>query len=282
VTTAVREAPHHRNLTCYTDYGCRLPECKERKRLYQLDLRRKKREGEPPLIDAEPVRQHVLQLQADGVNIYSIAAAAGVDGLTIRALFPSPGRGRKNSVSPETARKILAVTADQAMPGYSDGTGTRRRIQAMAAKGWPLRRVASQFGIHPTYAADLINRRQSGHLIYTATADKAALAYERLKNKNPSRYGVADHLIRQARERAKTNRWAPPSYWDQHPGAIDDPHFEPMYGLTRREIVAQDASELMRISGLDRRAAAERLGIDKSYLDHAFREYPEYLLETAA
>jgi transposase len=267
VTTATKPAPHHNKLTCYTDYSCRLPECVERKRLYQVELRRKKRDGEPPLIDAGPVREHVLRLQADGVNIYSIAAVAGVDEWTIRSLFPSPsrGRGRKNSVSPETARKILAVNADQAMPGYTDGTGTRRRIQAMVAKGWPMRRVAARFGIHPTYAADLILRRQSGHLIYTATAEKVAAAYEQLKAKQPARCGVPAHLIRQSRERAKANRWAPPSYWDKFPGAIDDPHFTPMYGVTRCELIAEDGLELEG-QGYTREQAAERLGISRDYL----------------
>ncbi|MFD9630128.1 hypothetical protein [Streptomyces violascens] len=268
MTTATKTAPHHNTLTCYTDYDCRLPECKERKRLYQAELRRKKREGEPPLIDAGPVREHVLLLQADGVNIYSIAAAAGVDEWTIRSLFPGPRRGRKNCVCPETARKILAVSADQTMPGYTDGTGTQRRIQAMAAKGWPLRRVARQFGIHPTYAADLIGRRRRGHLIYTATAEKVAAAYEQLKNKQPSRYGVPQHLIRQTRERAKANRWAPPNYWDKFPGAIDDPHFTPLYGVTRGELIAADGLEL-EAQGYTREQAAARLGVTRDYLQQS-------------
>jgi hypothetical protein len=63
---------------------------------------------------------------------------------------------------------------------------------------------------------------------------------------------------------------------------IDDPHFQPMYGLKRREIVAQDANWVMRTTGLTKAAAAERLGVDKSYIDHAFRDHPQYAVEAAA
>jgi hypothetical protein len=38
----------------------------------------------------------------------------------------------------------------------------------------------------------------------------------------------------------------------------------------------------MRTTGLDRHAAAARLGVDKSYVDHAFRDHPEYAIEVAA
>jgi hypothetical protein len=38
----------------------------------------------------------------------------------------------------------------------------------------------------------------------------------------------------------------------------------------------------MRTTGLDRATTAQRLGVHKSYLDHAFRDHPEYALDTAA
>ncbi|MFF8659522.1 hypothetical protein [Streptomyces huasconensis] len=275
MTTTVREAPHHDTLTCYTDYGCRRPACMDRKRRYQRELRRRENAGQPALIDAGPVRQHVLRLQAEGVTIYSIAAAAGVHEWTIRSLFPGRGRGRKNSVSPETATKILAVTAERVKPGYTESTGTIRRIQALAAKGWPLRQLAVQLGINPTYAGDLIRRASGNHLVYAATAEKVASAYETLKKRNPARCGIAEHLARQARERAKAKRWAPPSYWDKFPDAIDDPHFTPLYGVSRGALLAADGRELMRVSGLSYEQAAERLGITRNHLQQAMLRHPE-------
>jgi hypothetical protein len=282
VSTAVREAPHHNTLYCYSDFNCRRAACVERKLEWERNNRRRLREGRPALIDAEPVRRHVLQLQAENVTIYSIAAAAGVDQWTIRSLFPGPNRGRKNSVSPEIARKILAVTADHAMPGYTDGTGTRRRIQALIAIGWPVRRVGEQLGLNATYAGELIRRTEQGKPIYLATATKVAEAYETARHRSPEDCGVSTATANRKRDQAKVERWPTPRYWDEHPGDIDDPHFEPMYRVTRREIIAQDANLIMRTTGLDRHAAAARLGVDKSYVDHAFRDHPEYAIEVAA
>ncbi|MEU7032683.1 hypothetical protein ABZ958_03230 [Streptomyces sp. NPDC046237] len=48
----------------------------------------------------------------------------------------------------------------------------------------------------------------------------------------------------------------------------------------RRAAIAEDANELMRTSGLDRATAAIRLGVSKAYIDHAFRDHPQYALDT--
>jgi hypothetical protein len=284
VTTAVREAPHHRNLTCYTDYRCRRPECVERRNQWQRELRRKQREGQPARVDAQPVRDHLCRLQAAGISTYRVALIAGVDDWTVRAFMPSTTgrRARKHTTSAEIAAKILAVTPEQGTSCYVDGTGTRRRIQALVANGWPMRRLPEHLDLHGTYINDLISGRQKGRPVFAATAEKIARAYEQLKDQKPARHGVEAHVIKRTRGLAAAKRWPTPQYWDQYPDAIGDPHFESMYGLTRREIIAQDANLIMRTAGLDRAAAAARLGVDKSYVDHAFRDHPEYAIEVAA
>jgi hypothetical protein len=278
------EAPHHNNLTCYTDYGCRLPACVERRRAWQRELRRRKREGQPPRIDAQPVRAHLTRLQAAGISTYRVALIAGVDDWTVRAFMPSTEgrRARKHTTSPEIAAKILAVTPEIAISGYVDGTGTRRRIQALAANGWPIRRLPEHLDLNGTYLGDLVTGRQKDQPVFAATAEKVAYAYEQLKNKKPTRNGIEAGIARRIRTLAAAKRWPPTRYWDERMGDIDDPHFEPMYGITRREVVAQDASELMRVSGLDKAAVAERLGISKAYVEHAFRDHPEYAVAVAA
>lgn len=282
MTTADREAPHHRNLTCYTDYRCRRPECVERRRQWQQERRRNQREGQAALVDAQPVRQHILRLQSAGISTYRIAITAGIDDWTVRSFLPSSTgrRARKHRTSPETARKILAVTVEGATSGYVDGTGTRRRIQALAAMGWPMRTMSGHLGLNPTYVGDLA--RADGKPVFAATAEKVARAYDSLKTKQPTRNGIQPRVAKRIRTLAKTKRWAPPTYWDQRPGDIDDPHFEPMYGITRRLIIAQDANELMRVSGLNKAGAAERLGVSLAYVEHAFRDHPEYAVAVAA
>lgn len=284
MTATVREAPHHNTLTCFTDYGCRRPACVERKLQWERNNRRRLREGRPALIDATPVRRHLEGLLAAGVSAYAVARAAGLDECTVRGFLPTrPGRRpRKHRITPAVSRRILAITPEQARSGYIDGTGTRRRIQALIAIGWPVRRVGEQLGLNATYAGELIHRTEQGKPIYHATATKVAEAYETARYRTPEDYGVSTATANRKRSQAKANRWPTPRYWDERPDAIDDPHFEPMYGVTRREIIAQDANELMRFSGLDKHAAAERLGVSRSYIEHAFRDHPQYAVEAAA
>ncbi|OUD03352.1 hypothetical protein [Streptomyces swartbergensis] len=284
MTRRTGEAPHHNNLTCYTDYGCRLPDCVERRRQWQRDLRRRRREGQPALIDAQPVRQHLTALQAAGISVNAVARTAGLDEWTLRNFLPSPSgkRPRKHRVTPETARKILAVTAEQAAVGYTDGTGTRRRIQALVANGWPMRRLAEHIGLNPSYVGDLVRRTESEHPIRSATAAKVAEAYEHLRDERPSRHGIEARQIRRMRKLAAERKWPTVTYWADRMDVIDDPDFQPLYGVTKREIVAQDAHWVMTTIGLDRASAAERLGVSKAYIDHAFRDHPQYAVEAAA
>jgi AraC-like DNA-binding protein len=283
VTTTAREAPHHNTLTCYTDYGCRLPACVERRRQWQRDLRRRQREGQPALIDAEPVRRHLMALQAEGISTNAVARTAGLDEWTLRNFLPSPsGRPRKHRVTPDIACKILAVTAEEAAAGYVDGTGTRRRIQALVAAGWPMRRLAEHLNLNPSYVGDLVRRTEDDHPIRNVTAAKVAEAYERLKDERPARHGIEARQTRRMRKLAADRKWPTIAYWADRMDVIDDPHFMPLYGVTKREIVAQDAHELIRFGGLNREAAAARLGVSKAYIDHAFRDHPEYAVEVAA
>ena len=179
-------------------------------------------------------------------------------------------------------QKILAVTAARAALGYVDGTGTRRRIQALVADGWPMRRLADHMGISPTYVGDLVRRTEKDHPIRSATAVKVAQAYENLRTRRPARHGIGAGRIRHMRRLAAERKWPTVGYWATRMDVIDDPHFQPDYGISRREIVAQDAGEVMRLCGLDREAAAQRLGVSKSYIEHALAEYPEYAIEVAA
>lgn len=278
------EPPHHDKLTCYTDYGCRRPECVERRRAWQRELRRKKREGQPARIDAQPVRAHLYRLQAAGISTYRVALIAGVDDWTVRAFMPSSTghRARKHTTTPEIAAKILAVTPENATSGYTDSTGTRRRIQALAANGWPLRRLAEHLGLHGTYLNDLVGGRQQDRPVFAATAEKVAVAYEQLKTKKPTRHGIEARVAKRIRGLAEAKRWPTTKYWDQHPDDIDDPHFIPEYRKLRAEIIAEEAHWLMTAGGLDRDQAAARLGIARFTIDRALREHPQDELEQAA
>ncbi|WP_405673158.1 hypothetical protein [Streptomyces sp. NBC_01530] len=278
------EPPHHNNLTCYTDYGCRLPECVERRNAWQRNLRRKKREGQPARVDAQPIRAHLYRLQAAGISTYRVSLIAGIDDWTVRAFMPSTTgrRARKHTTSPEIAAKILAVTPEQGTSAYIDGTGTRRRLQALVANGWPMRRLPEHLNLHGTYINDLINGRQQDRPVFAATAEKVAHAYEQLKDQKPTRHGIEARVVKRIRGLAAAKRWPTTQYWDKYPDAIGDPHFTPEYRKLRAQILAEEAAWLMTVGGLDRDQAAARLGIARFTIDRALREHPQDELETAA
>ncbi|MGQ5576277.1 hypothetical protein [Streptomyces sp. ECR3.8] len=281
MTTADRQPPHHNNLTCYTDYKCRLPECVERYNAWGRERGRAITNGTwQPLLDAEPVRQHLLNLHAAGITIHRVARLTGMQYRSVRN-FTQHDYGnaapRRRRVTREVAEKLLAITVEEHTPGHVSPVGTLRRFRALAAIGWPTLHTARRAGLHPSNRNSMFRYET----IRATTAQRVAEAYDEMRHQEPARHGVSATSIKRAKLQAERGRWAPPAYWDET-GAIDDPDFEPMYGLTRREIIAQDAHWIMTTLNVGRAAAAERLGVSKAYIDHAFRDHPQYAVEAAA
>jgi|1185.fasta_scaffold03481_3 predicted transcriptional regulator len=273
MTTAVREAPHHETLTCYANYGCRRPECVERKRAWARQRDRGLRAGTwQPRIDAAPARAHLQQLIEAGLTQQSIADTIGVPRQSISDFFQhrNSRRGIRHSTSPELAEKILAVRPDTITAGRVDATGTHRRIQALVAAGWPLVHIGPQLGMHRQRPEQILRVDR----IYVSTRSQVAEGYERVQRMRPERRGVPKDKIRQSKNRAEALRWPTPRYWARYADAIDDPHFEPMYGRTRGELLAADARELQTY-GISVEQAAERLGVTKAHLYQELLRHPE-------
>jgi transcriptional regulator with XRE-family HTH domain len=280
MTTVDRQPPHHNTLTCYANYRCRRPECVERKNAWARTRDRGLRAGTwQPLQDAAPVRVHLRKLLDAGLTQQRVADLAGVPHQSIADLIQGRGtRGVRHRTTREWAAKILAIDPTQACPARVDATGSRRRIQALVTAGWPLLHIGRQMGLNPQRPEQIIRQER----VYATTRDTITDGYERLSAMRPERNGVPKDKARLSRNLGKANRWPTISYWADRMDVIDDPHFEPLYGVTRRELVAQDAGWLMRTQGLDKNAVAERLGVDKSYVEHAFRDHPQYAVAVAA
>jgi AraC-like DNA-binding protein len=285
VSTAKRP-PHHNTLTCYTNYGCRLPDCAERYREWDRNRRAARKAGQwQPHVEAEPVRQHLRMLNDHGITLHRAAEMAGIGPRSLHPLFqPQTGRRRRHqhTVRTEIAAKILAIRPETVTPGRVDPTGTARRIQALVAIGWPMRYLAAHFGIGDTYVHQIIQRSTKDHLVLAATAEKIAARYEHVKTLQPARHGVRARNVKQARNMAASRGWPPPKYWADRMDVIDDPDFEPEYRKLRAEILAEEAHWLMTAGGLDRDQAAARLGIARFTIDRALREHPQDEQELAA
>jgi hypothetical protein len=99
-------------------------------------------------------------------------------------------------------------------PGYIDGTGTRRRVQALAAIGWPAHLLAAELGL-----ADGRSVRQlgNGRKVTPAVAARVRQLYDRL-SMTPGPSAVS-------RRRAEAAGWAPPLAWEYR--NIDAPKSRP-------------------------------------------------------
>ncbi|MFI5739118.1 hypothetical protein ACIA9I_12185 [Streptomyces anulatus] len=268
MTTAIRkEAPHHNTLTCYVKYECRLPECVERYTQRNQERRVTQANGTwSGLIDAEPVRQHLLKLHEAGISIYRVAELAGMDYKKVRIYTQhaySYKEPRRRRITPVVAARLLALDINEITPAKVDPTGLRRRVQALAAVGWPRETVIRRAGLSARNAWKITDQPT----VLASTMQAVTAVYDDLSCRNPLRNGVSKNSVSRTKNRAAANRWPTPKYWARFPGAIDDPHFTPEYKVTKAEILAEETRWLIQTAGLTRAQAAERLGKDRSYID---------------
>jgi transcriptional regulator with XRE-family HTH domain len=211
--------------------GCRCNTCCKASSAYTNNRRRAIAYGRwQPYVDAEPVREHVRSLSEYGIGWIRLARLAGVPrGTMSKLLYGDSRRGLAPSkrLLPKNAQAILAVEPSIDLLGdaaYIDGTGTRRRLQALTAAGWPQRQLALRLGIEPTNFPKLIHG-QDGRLVKAGTHRAVANLYDELWRLNPLEHGVLPRWADTARRQAKARRWAPVGAWDDD--RIDDPNAFP-------------------------------------------------------
>lgn len=112
---------------------------------------------------------------------------------------------------------------------HVDAAGTRRRIQALAAIGWPARELGQRLGV-TAQAVSLFTTRAT---VYGATAAKVAALYEELWNQ-PGPSNVT-------RKRAEKSRWPQPLELDDD--RIDDPTYQPQLHRLTPQIDRQQRHE---------------------------------------
>ncbi|MFP8944752.1 hypothetical protein ACLIYM_25415 [Streptomyces fenghuangensis] len=272
--TSTRPLPDHGTLYRRKHHRCDCQPCIQRERDYTNHRRRLQAYGRwQPFVDAEPIRAHVRMLMSYGIGWQRTARLAGVsNGGLSRLLYGTYGGDRpyppSKRVRTATADKILAVkpSFDNLAPNRRvDGTGTRRRLQALVAIGWPQTRLAQQLGI----STGQLWRDIHGGAVRAATARAVRGLYDQLWNVDPASRGVPKQCTDMALATASTHGWAPPAAWDDD--YIDSPAARPDLGerIDRYEALAEDAQWLIDDQGYDRKRAANRLGVTLRHLDRA-------------
>lgn len=248
MTTAVRTLPEHGTLSRAKYHKCHCEQCRRASADYQRTRHRKRGYGTwQPLIDAEPVRQHLLMLRDHGISYIRAAELAGMYAPTVgRLLYTVAGRKPVKRVRPETAEALLAVQPNAISTHRTDATGTHRRIQALAANGWPLRRQGSHFGLNPCTPGRLLAQTT----LCTTTAKAIADAYDTLWDQRPEDHGVTACDADKTRRRAAERGWRDPLWWEDM-GGIDDPDFNPdavEQPLKRDELAALRRAEIIHLT----------------------------------
>lgn len=116
---------------------------------------------------------------------------------------------------------LRRLEALQGNPRHVDGTGTRRRLQALAANGWSMREIADRLGV--TNASINARLRKAGP-VHRGTAAKVRALYDELWDVTPPPMtGKAKGVRNRIRRDAAKRGWHVPMAWD----TIDDPAATP-------------------------------------------------------
>jgi hypothetical protein len=218
---------------------CRCTPCKQANRDTSNTAYRMKAYGQwAPYVDATAAREHLAMLASVGIMPKRAAQLAGLAPQVVqRIVSGEPWKGVEPSkrIRPTTEAAILAVRPDAALlPAQArvDGTGTRRRLQALVACGWTLGKLAPHVGIGRTNLCLIIRADR----VWADTARKVEAAYDLLWNQEPPQVTARDRgTATQSRQRAAAAGWVRPAYWDDD--EIDDPKAKPR-GVRAKEVAA--------------------------------------------
>lgn len=249
----------HGTYAKYTIERCRCEPCRAKKAEYERRRARRKamfafHPEADPMVDPNPARQHIHALMAFGMGYKTVAKRAGLSQSAAYAIM----LGSRKRILRTTETRILAVRLDHADGQRIDATGTRRRLQALAAFGWSLNHVSRVTG----YTRSAISRlADNPSFVLASTARTIAALYDELSmTPGPS--------VRAARDAVRRG-FVPPLAWDDD--NIDDPTAQP-HGDIERPLSAverciEDYHDTWAHHGGDIQQAADRLGMTRDHLD---------------
>ena len=282
----------HGTYAAYTLDKCRCHPCVaaavdyERTRLRRIAYGRWQ-----PYVPAEPARQHVRALMSAGVGLKRIATLTGVPQGTLWKLIygktrTGGDRRRTARVRQSTHDELLALrpTLDNLSGrAHVDGTGTRRRLQALVALGWSQAQLAARLGMNPSTLSRIIDTDRP---VRAATARAVRDLYRELSDRQPPQDTHRQRgAVARARNHAKARGWLVPAWWDDD--TIDDPATRPGpdeldvrrdHGTHTRSLI-EDAGWLAG-QGLDLDEIATQLGVKTDSLIRAHRRAGVELPET--
>lgn len=216
-------ATRHGTRGAYVSAGCRCPEARAANARYAYERHRRTAKAahgmaDPFTVPVDQAQDVLARLKDAGWTHRQISLASGVK------------RDRLSRINGNTSRPVtrvhhstyakLARLLEQPAPippsALVDGTGTRRRLEALVALGYP-----------KTYLAQLLDVGRALQItaarVTKRNADKVTALYDQLQH-TP---GPSDR----ARAYAAARGWLHPGWWDDD--TIDDPTHQPDTTETR-------------------------------------------------
>ena len=183
----------------------------------QRDYRRRTAHRGTQSVSNEMVKAHIARLQRDGWTRSEIARAAGL----YRETLNRAAHGTKR-IYRTTHDAVLSVQGDPAAPHtLVDATGTRRRLQALAAEGWSWAEIDKVRGAdNGCYGCRTMNQKT----VTKAFADDITAVYEKLAGtKPPAVTPYQRRAVTFQRNRARAAGWAPSLCWDDPDNILERP-----------------------------------------------------------
>lgn len=240
---------------------CRCQPCRAAKARYEKRLRFDAARGNPRVIDAGPVAEHLRTLRAAGTPWDRICEAGRLSTNSAWKLMT----GRQAVILASTAARIFAITPVQGPTAPVAALGSVRRLRALYALGHGPATIVGACGLSRPFVCRLV----AGQLdrVTADTAAKIAQAYRVL-----SMWVGSDA---RCRNRAARDAWAPPLAWEDN--LLDDPDATPCDWRPRSDdrrglrsaVVVEESRFLIEDAGLNRNAVADLLGLTREGLDRA-------------
>lgn len=194
---------------------------------WQVRRRQLIRSGQwEPFVAAEPVREHLRKVNATGMPYRAICARLGFehDSALQHLLWGRGEYGPGQLVRRETAELVLSYwpsLKDFPEGARIEATGTRRRIEALAVRGWSRRVVADRIGLEVTHFRKALARER----VTVRLARQVAAVYDAWWNQDPLEHGVSLQSVARTRSDAARSGFYSPLAWDDD--TIDDPNAVP-------------------------------------------------------
>lgn len=225
-----RARHEHGTYLCYQLDGCGCEECtraaRRQAKAYRMGIDLDPRRW----LSARDLAELIAGLRASGYSYRDLSRLTGMGVSAIRRYaYRRQGRVLRSAVGPLLRVRPAGPVPDGASTGYVDATGPRRRLQALAAVGWPLRVQAERTGL----TASALSRIRGGRVLVVraATAELVRRAYQSMSRRPPveSQYPGASQVRAEARRRG----WVPALCWEDEE-ARDDPAAVPDRAAARR------------------------------------------------